>query len=490
MTEEQPNIEGFFSESPRVFSEQDRGLIEGAFLFSQKAHEGQKRVSEDPYFIHAYATGVTLMKWGLDAETISAGLLHDVAEDTPIGIEGIRKEFGDNIAFLVDGVTKLGKIKYRGKESQVENLRKMFLAMAEDIRVVLIKLADRIHNMQTLQYLPPNKQLRIAKETLEIYAPLGYRLGMGEIKGILEDMCFPYVYPEEYQKLLIKLGNRIKEASQYLEKLKPIILQELKKEGVEPISINTRTKHIYSLWKKLQKPDINGNLNKLYDLAAVRIIVDSVEQCYHVLGIIHKIWKPLPGMIRDYIAVPKPNGYQSIHTTIFATEGKIIEVQIRTAKMHEEAENGVAAHWAYSEQGKPGTGGIANRKSLEWVKQLKDWQSNVTGSDEFMESLKIDIFKHRIFVFTPMGDVIDLPEGATPIDFAYAVHTDVGNHCMGAKVNEKMVALDKKLNNWDVVEVITSKSKKPSVGWLDFAKTSQARSKIRVALGMGKKDHL
>lgn len=488
--EDKLTLENFFKEGDKNFNEADKQVIEKAFDFAKKAHEGQKRASGEPYFIHAYSTSLTIMKWGLDADTIAAGLLHDVAEDTPVGIDKIKKEFSENIGFLVDGVTKLGKIKYRGKENQVENLRKMFLAMAEDIRVVLIKLADRIHNMQTLQYLPPSKQLRIARETLEIYAPLGYRLGMGELKGILEDMCFPYIYPEEYKKLMSQIGNKFAETTHYLEKVKPILLEELAHENIIPISIHSRTKHVYSLWKKLKTKEIGDNINRVYDLAAMRIVLNSVEECYHALGIIHKMWKPLPGKIKDYIAVPKPNGYQSIHTTVFATDGKIIEIQIRTAKMHEEAENGIAAHWAYSEQGKPESGGMANLKKFSWVKQLKDWQSNVSGSDEFMKSLKIDTFKHRIFVFTPKGDVIDLPEGATPIDFAYAVHTDIGNHCMGTKVNEKMVALDKPLANWDVVEIITTKSKKPSEGWLSFAKTSQAKSKIRVALGIGKKDHL
>jgi GTP pyrophosphokinase len=488
--EDKLTLENFFKEGAKEFNDADKQLIERAFNFAKKAHEGQKRASGDPYFIHAYNTALTLMGWKLDAETIVAGLLHDVAEDTPVGIENIKKEFGENVGFLVDGVTKLGKIKYHGKEDQAENLRKMFLAMAEDIRVVLIKLADRIHNMQTLQHLPPDKQMRIAKETLEIYAPLGYRLGMGELKGMLEDLCFPFVYPDEYKRLVKLLGNKFEETTRYLERVKPVLLEELALENIHPISIHARTKHIYSLWRKLKSKDVEDNLNRVYDIAAMRIVLNTVEECYHALGIIHKTWKPLPGKIKDYIAIPKPNGYQSIHTTVFALEGKIIEIQIRTAKMHEEAENGIAAHWAYGEQGKPEGGGTANLKKFSWVKQLKEWQNTVSGSDEFLESLKIDTFKDRIFVFTPKGDVIDLPDGATPIDLAYAVHTDIGNHCMGAKVNEKMVALDTKLKNWDIVEIITTKSKKPSEGWLAFAKTSQARSKIRVALGIGKKDHL
>uniref|UniRef100_A0A7C4M157 Bifunctional (P)ppGpp synthetase/guanosine-3',5'-bis(Diphosphate) 3'-pyrophosphohydrolase n=1 Tax=candidate division CPR3 bacterium TaxID=2268181 RepID=A0A7C4M157_UNCC3 len=484
------DLKSFFSTSQKKFDEKDVSIIQKAFDIAQKSHEGEKRKSGEPYFNHTYKTALNLLKWGLDSETIAAGFLHDVVENTPTTIEDIKKEFGDNIAFLVDGVTKLGKIKYYGDERQVENLRKMFLAMAEDIRVVLIKLADRIHNIETLEYLPPNKQKRIATETLEIYAPLADRLGMGEIKGELEDKCFPYVYPKEYKKLIDELGNKVNDISDYLDKLKPFILEELKKEGVTPISINTRTKHLYSLWKKLQTQEVKGNINKVYDLAAARIILENIEQCYHALGTIHKIWKPLPGKIKDYIAIPKPNGYQSIHTTVFTNEGKIIEIQIRTAKMHEEAENGIAAHWAYSEQGKPETGGFAKQKNLNWVKQLKEWQNNIGESDDFMQSLKIDFFKDRIFAFTPKGDVINLPDGATPIDFAYSVHTDIGNHCMGAKVNDKMSSLSTQLKNWDVVEILTAKNKKPSQGWLEFAKTANARSKIRVALGIGKKDHL
>jgi len=483
-------IEDFLKEGEKDFNETDREIIEKAFDFAKKAHEGQKRKSGEPFFIHAYNTGVTLMKWGLDPETVCAGLLHDVAEDTPVGIKKIKEEFGENIAFLVDGVTKLGKIKYSGQEKNVENLRKMFLAMAEDIRVVLIKMADRLHNMRTLEYLMPDRRYAIALETLEIYAPIANRLEMGKLKGTLEDLCFPYVYPEEYKKLLEQSKERYKGVQDLVEKIKPIIEKELEKEGIQPVSIHSRTKHLYSLYKKLQTERIKGDFNKVFDFAAVRIIVGNIEECYATLGVIHRMWKPLPGLIKDYIAIPKPNGYQSIHTTVFGPDGVIFEVQIRTVKMHEEAENGIAAYWAYSEQGKKATGGLSGQKKYAWIKQLKDWQNSISDSNEFMENLKIDFFQDRIFVFTPKGEVIDLPEGATPVDFAYNIHTDVGNHCMGAKVGGKMVALNTILKNWDIVEIITAKNKKPSTGWLDFAKTSQARSKIRVALGMGKKDHL
>lgn len=489
MKEQEIGFEQIINSSPRTFSEKEKDLIKKAFDFSKQSHEGQKRKSGEPYFNHAFFTGFNLAKMNLDAETISAGLLHDVVEDAGVELEELKEMFGENIAFLVDGITKLGKIRYKGQERHVENLRKMFLAMAEDIRVVLIKMADRLHNMETLQYLKPDRQVDNAIETLEIYAPIANRLEMGELKGKLEDLAFKYVYPKDYAYVVAKTKERMDGLKQYLEELTPKIEEGLIKEGIKVVSVNARTKHLYSLFKKLSTEEVSGDFNKVYDLAAMRIIVNTIEECYATLGAIHRNWKPLPGKIKDYIAIPKPNGYQSIHTTVFGPEGRIIEIQIRTVKMHEEAENGIAAHWAYAEQGKPEGGGFSNQKKYSWIKQLKEWQNSITDSDEFMENLKIDFFKKRIFVFTPKGDVIDLPEGATPIDFAYAVHSDVGNHCAGAKVNEKMVALDRPLKNWDKVDIITARNKKPSEGWLDFAKTSHAKSKIRVALGMGKKDY-
>ncbi|HRY60021.1 MAG TPA: RelA/SpoT family protein [Patescibacteria group bacterium] len=490
--EEELNLENFFKNSPRDLTDEERAGISKAFEFAKKAHGNQKRLSGEPYFNHAYKTALQLLIWGLDFETIEAGFLHDVVEDTITTTEDLEKEFNKHVGFLVEGVTKLGKIKYRGREqeSQTENLRKMFIAMAQDIRVVIIKLADRLHNMQTLNFLPKEKQKRIATETLEIYAPLSYRLGMGELRGILEDLCFPYVYPDQYRKLVSETGDQFKIIKGYLEKIKPYLISEIKKEGLTPFSVHARTKHLYSLWRKLQRPEYDGNIKKIYDLAAMRVVMNTVEECYTVLGVIHRIWKPLPGRIKDYIAIPKPNGYQSIHTTVFTTEGRIVEIQIRTVKMHEEAENGIAAHWAYSEQGKPESGVIVKQGKYAWVSQLKDWQGKIAGGgDEFIQSLKIDFFKDRIFVFTPKGEVINLPEGATPIDFAYSVHTDIGNHCTGVKINEKMKSLDTPLKNWDVVEIITMKNRKPSKDWLDIAKTAGARSKIRVALGIAKKEH-
>jgi len=475
--DEKLSIENFLKCSPRKLTPNEINLIKKAFEFSFNAHKNQKRMSGAPYFSHCYYTALTLLKMNLDAETVAAGLLHDTEDDAGIKNETIRQEFSDNIAFLVEGVTKLGKLKYRGIERQVENLRKMFLAMAQDIRVVLIKLADRLHNMQTLYALRPDKQVRIAQETLEIYAPIAYRLGMGELKGTLEDLAFKYVYPNEYKWIIKNSKQRYKDMQYHLEKMKNVLKKELEKNGILPISMHARLKHLYSLYRKLQRYDMN--FDNIYDIAALRIIVKTKEECYATLGIIHKIRKPLPGRIKDYISVPKPNGYQSLHTTVFTTSGRIIEIQIRTPQMHEEAEFGIAAHWAYSEQGKPKKGGLVNQKKFVWVKQLQEWQKSVSGTEEFLESLKIDFFKDRIFTFTPRGDVIDLPEGATPIDFAYEIHTDIGNHCAGAKVNNKMVSLDTPLKNGDVVEIMIQKNKKPSAGWLDFVKTSQARTRIR-----------
>lgn len=452
-------------------------LIKRAYETAEKAHQGQKRSSGEPYFTHCLETANTLVDMRLDGATVAAGLLHDTAEDTEYSFKDIEKNFGKEISFLVEGITKLGKIKYRGNEEKVENMRKMFLAMAEDIRVVLIKLADRLHNMKTLEFLAPEKQQRIALETREIYAPLAHRLGMGEIKGQLEDLAFKYLEPEEYSWLAKNVDEKYRELEKYIEKIKPLVDEELKKENINPTDISARVKHYWSLYKKLLKYDMN--FEKIYDLMAVRIVLNTIEECYGTLGIIHKLWKPVPGKIKDYIALPKPNGYQSLHTTVFCIDGKITEFQIRTAKMHEEAENGIAAHWLYAESGKPKEG---TKNKLEWVSQLRDWQNEMSGSQEFMESLKIDFFKSRIFALTPKGDAIDLPEGATPIDFAYHIHSDIGNRCSGAKVNGKMVPLSHMLSNGDIVEIQTQKKQRPSRAWLEFAKTSIAKNRIRHSL--------
>ncbi|MBI3685310.1 bifunctional (p)ppGpp synthetase/guanosine-3',5'-bis(diphosphate) 3'-pyrophosphohydrolase [Candidatus Azambacteria bacterium] len=462
-------------------SKSDEELIAKAFRFSQEKHKDELRYSGDPYFVHPFNVGATLAEMQVDANTVAAGLLHDVCENAPeqerdAREKELQREFGKDIAFLVQGVTKLGKLKYSGEERYLENMRRMFLAMAQDVRVVLIRLADRLHNMQTLAHVPEHKQKRIADETLEVYAPLADRLGMGKLKGILQDLAFPFSFPKEYAALGELVKDRLAKKEVYLAKVKYKIGEEMKHAGISVVAADARVKHFYSLYKKLKRH--NDNFDEIYDLVALRIIVNTMEDCYGALGIIHKLWKPLPGRIKDYIALPKPNGYQSIHTTVFCMDGEITEFQIRTVQMHEAAENGIAAHWAYTMQGKPDAGGVVS-KNLKWIAQIRDWQKESAGSKEFLESLKIDVFKNRIFVFTPKGDVIDLPEGATPVDFAYHVHSDVGNQCNGAKVNGKMVSLDSTLKNGDWCEILTQKNKKPSPSWLDFVKTNYAKSRIR-----------
>lgn len=454
----------------------DIALVKKAYHFAELAHDGQKRFSGEPYFVHPYNVGKTLAEMGADATTIAAGLLHDVCEDGAATSEDIKKEFGEEISFLVDGVTKLGTLKYKGEERYAENLRKMFIAMAQDVRVVLIKLADRLHNMQTLKYVPDYKRKRIADETLEIYAPLANRLGMWRLKGIFEDLAFPFSFAQEYRELLPQVENRLARKESYLAKVQRNLANELAKADIKVIRIDSRVKHLFSLHKKLMEH--GENLEEIYDLVAARVIVPSVADCYATLGIIHKLWTPLHGKVKDYIALPKPNGYQSLHTTVFCDDGEITEFQIRTEKMDYEAKYGIAAHWAYTEAGKPKAGARIG-KNLTWIHQISKWQHTVSGSKEFIDSLKLDIFKDRIFVFTPKGDVIDLPEGATPVDFAYHVHSEIGNRCNGAKVNGKMIALDSALKNGDVCEIVTQKNKKPSQGWLDFVKTNYAKSKIR-----------
>lgn len=459
----------------------DMALIKSAYDFASKAHAKQKRKSGEPYIIHPIATASRLVDLGLDSETIAAALLHDVCEDTEFTSEDIKKNFGEEIAFLVEGVTKLNKIKYKGTERSAESLRKMFLAIGEDVRIVLLKLVDRLHNMETLQHVAPEKRRRIALETLEIYAPLAYRLGIGELKGQLEDLAFPYVYPKEYEWLVSTLKDQFEKRKKFAEDIKPIVAEELKKEKIEVIDIHARAKHYYSLYKKLLKFDMD--INRVFDLVALRVVVKSIEDCYATLGVIHKLWRPMPGLVKDYIALPKPNGYRSLHTTIFGPEGRTIEFQVRTKEMHEEAENGIAAHWAYSE--KKGSKSyikhqatFAPGKELSWIQQLREWQKEFEHPEEFLESLKIDFFKDRIFVLTPKGDVFDMPDGATPVDFAYHVHTDVGNSTTGAKVNGKMVPLNYHLKSGDVVQVLTQKSKKPTQDWLGFLRSPGARKKV------------
>jgi len=460
-------------------------FVRRAYDLAEKQHESQKRKSGEPYFNHVLATAEYIADWGLDQTAIAAALLHDVAEDTGYPLEKIKSEFGEEVAFIVDGVTKLGKIKYRGIERQVENLRKMILALSQDIRVIILKMADRLHNMQTLKHLPPQKQKRIALETMEIYAPLAYRLGMQKISGELEDLALPYIYPQEYRWLIDNTKEKYEERERYAEKVKPILMEILKNAGVNVIAIDSRAKRYSSLYKKLLRYDMD--IDKIYDLVALRVIVQTVEDCYAALGIIHNLWPPLPNRIKDYIALPKPNGYRSLHTTVFCLDNKITEIQIRTKEMHEESETGIAAHWVYEQtkgektyRGEKSVTG--QKKELQWVEQLRQWQKEFNNPEEFMESLKIDFFRDRIFAITPKGEVIDLPVGATPVDFAYQIHTEIGDSCSGAKVNGKIVSLDFQLKSGDIVEIITQKGKKSSESWLTFVKTSGARNHIRAAL--------
>lgn len=466
-------------QNPEMSLEHEK-LIRNAYSFASLAHRGQKRLSGDDYIVHCISTAKVLADMHLDPITIAASLLHDVPEDTNVTLSEIRKNFGKEIAQIVEGITKLSKVKYRGIERYAENLRKMFIAMAKDIRTVVIKFADRIHNLQTLKYQPPQKALRIAKESMEIYAPIADRLGMGELKSMLEDLSFPYIYPKEsaWTKSITK--DSLKHKEKIIEKAKRTLSKELKKSNIETNGISSRVKSIYSIYEKLMSHD--KNLDRIYDLVAMRVIVKTEKDCYAVLGIIHTLWTPLKGRIKDYIAQPKPNGYQSLHTTLFTGKGEIIEIQIRTQEMHDIAEFGIAAHWHYSAN-KAGTIPV-NYK--EWINNLIEWQADIGDSEKYLDNLqkvKLDFFKNRIFVFTPEGDVIDLPENATPIDFAYTIHTDLGNRCIEARINRAIANLDSKLKNGDVVEIITNKSRQwPNPDWLDFVKTDQARDKIKAAL--------
>jgi GTP pyrophosphokinase len=468
-----------------IMNKDPQGVVARAYAFAEKAHKGQKRKSGEPYFNHPLATANTLDEWRLDTATIAAGLLHDTVEDTTITLDDIRKEFGDEIAFLVDGVTKLGTIKYRGAEGKAENMRKMILALSHDLRVIFIRLADRLNNMKTLSALPPAKQKRIALETDEIYASLAYRLGMQNVSGELQDLAFPYLYPKEYQWLITTTKEHYKARLNYLKKIQPEVVALLKKNGVAPVQINFRAKRYSSLYKKLLRHGMN--IEEIYDLVAMRIIVETIPECYAVMGIIHEQWPPLPRRIKDYIAMPKPNTYRSLHTTVIGPEGKIIEFQIRTKEMHEENEHGVAAHWTYKEnEGKKTPPKKSEEKEISWIRQLQNWQEYFSGkkmdSEEFMQAMKIDFFKERIFAITPRGDVIDLPAGATPVDFAYHVHSEIGNTCAGARVNGVLVPLDYELRSGDMVEIVTQKGKRPAEAWLKFVKTAIARERIRAAM--------
>ncbi len=458
-------------------------LIKKAYDFALAAHEGAKRMNGEPYITHPLAVAESVKEWNLDEASIAAALLHDIVEDTAYTIKDVEKNFGGEIAFLVNGLTKLKNIKYKETEN-AENLRKFILSFSNDLRVLMIKIADRLHNMRTLSAVPEEQQKRVAWETLEIYAPLAYRLGMQRLSGELEDLAFPYVYPEEYKWLKSEVKDDYEARQEYAKSLLPIVRKYLEENNIRPLSVDSRAKRYYSLYKKLLRYDMN--LSKIYDLVALRIIVGSIEECYAALGVIHKMWQPLPGRIKDYIARPKPNGYRSLHTTVFAIDNKIIEIQIRTEEMHRENEMGIAAHWAYeqikSSAKKRGSWtGVKNKKELLWVEQLRNWQRQFSNQGEFLESIKVDFFKDRIFVLTPGNDIVDLPVGSTPVDFAYKIHSQIGDQCVGAKVNGKITPLNYELQSGDVVEIITQKGKKPSEDWLRFIKTSEAKKRVKNA---------
>ncbi|HEY4501110.1 MAG TPA: HD domain-containing protein [Candidatus Paceibacterota bacterium] len=497
-------------------TKEDVVAIEKAYDYSKKAHEGQKRYSGEPYFIHPAAAAKTLAEYGMDATTIAAGLLHDAVEDGRVSRAEMEKEFGKELLFIVDGVTKLGTHKYRGAERHAESLRRLMVATASDIRVLIVKLADREHNMQTLEHVPEHKRLRIALETLEIYAPIADRLGMGKMKKTLEDLAFPFVDPDAALHTSEVRKLKTKESEDGLSKMQKELKQESSKKDLKDFRTEIRMKGLWSLHQKLKRK--HDDISLIHDIAALRIIVSNIEDCYSTLGIVHALYKPLPGEFKDYIAFSKPNGYQSLHTTVVTPEAGIVEIQIRTEEMHRRAQFGIASHMSFKQLGKgvekldketqkskfsslsftwvrslvPSLMRFSKKespagdmiKAPPWLSELAEAHTDIAGSKEFVEGLKEDFFSHRVFVFTPKGDVIDLPSSSTPIDFAYAIHSDLGDHIQGAKVNGKLVPFETTLGNGEIVEIIHRDSAHPSAKWLDIAKTTLARRHIRSALGM------
>lgn len=489
-------------------SPEEQNLVVRAYEVAERAHAEQKRYSGEPYFTHVAAVATKLAEMGMGPRTVAAGLLHDTLEDTALTPDEIREQFGEEILFLVDGVTKLGAVRYYGSDRHNESLRKLFVAVSQDIRVLIIKLVDRLHNIETLDHVPKEKQRRIAQETLEVYVPVAHRLGMNKIRKELEDQAFPYVYPEEYARVLKVLEGKVEKLEETLERERKNLQKRLVESGLKDFSTTYRVKGLYSLYHKLRRKE--WNIDQIYDLLAIRVLVPELEQCYQVLGTVHKIWRPLPSRIKDYISFPKPNGYRSIHTTVTTPNGNILEVQIRTKEMHHESEFGIAAHIIYKQQqlshqkaaSSPSLFGSliptlfrsrqnkstvsADDKELDnklkipkWISEIGEMYTDTKESDSFMDDMRRDFFMNRIFVFTPNGDVVDLPLGATPIDFAYAIHSEIGDQTVRAKVNSKLVQLDTELRNGDMVTIETSKNAKPTHKWLNFAKTSVARRRIR-----------
>ncbi len=485
----------------------DIELVRSAYAFAHEVHAGHVRLSGEPYFNHLYATALALAEFGMGARTVSAGLLHDCIEDRGVSEEELNQRFGPEVLFLVKGVTKLGALKYRGAQRHVESLRRLFIATSQDIRVLIIKLMDRLHNMRTLEHVPTEKRKRIASETLEIYAPLADRLGMGTVKRDLEDLAFPHLYPVEYARTVELMRERKQAKEPYLEDVVAKLKKELATQNIKSFRTDYRRKGYYSLYKKLERK--GGDIEKIFDIMAIRVIVPTMEDCYRVLGVVHGTWRPLPGKVKDYIALPKPNGYRSIHTTVFTHEAGPIEIQIRSEEMHREAQFGFASHLSYKEIQR-GDRGVERRNRLwyrylipsllhtrkveqlvtganipRWVNELAVAHGPIVeggGDQSFLEELKEDFFSHRVFVFTPKGDVVDLPLDSSPIDFAYAIHSDIGDHMSGAKVNGKLASLDTALKNGDIVEIEVKPASKPSKKWLEYVKTSMARKHIHNAL--------
>jgi GTP pyrophosphokinase len=481
------SIEDIFLSLPanRYLNEEDKKILEKAFNFSKEYHEGQFRNSGEPYFNHCVQTAKNIAKQNMDIDTIATGLLHDTLEDTDATKEKIEEEFGEDILFLIQGVTKLGTIKYKGVERHVESMRKFFIAMAEDIRVVVIKLCDRLHNVSTLEYLKPEKAKRIAIETLEIHARLADRIGMGRLKSELEDKAFPYAYPEDFKKVKDMFEETKSASENYLLDILERVKKELEIFDVFYIKIDHRLKHLYSLYEKLKK--LNWDIQKIYDIAAMRIIVEDIGTCYKALGVIHGLYKPVPRRFKDYIAVPKPNGYQSLHTTVFDGEGGTFEVQIRTQKMHEEAEYGIASHLFYKEAGDTKKAKEKNKlnkvqdlgEKISWTKDLIKAQEDISQNKDLLKNIKKEFLDKRMFIHTPKGDIVELPHGSGILDFAYSIHSDIGNHVAGAMVNGKLVTLNTKLKDNDIVEIFTKEEAKPTRKWIDYAFTSIAKRHIK-----------